>query len=256
MVAPDPETHIANLVPSFVRIDYQGRVIRLDTFSKTIAPGSRLGWFTCNPKFRERLLMHGQISTQGPAGLSQALIAQLLLTWKYEGYTRWLQGLSREYSNRRDVFVDALYDAFDIRTTRSHKGMWEGCEAYDAYPKLRSGEKCVSRSRPFFSFVAPTGGMFVWAKFNFPSRPSTHTQTESTETLEVQLWNKLAEGGLLVAPGWFFAAEHRQGNSSDSDTQGHFRMSFSTIESEDMKKAARILADVSRSFMEEIEGGL
>lgn len=43
------EAFFKKLPPSYLRFDYQGRVIRLDSFSKTIAPGSRLGWFTANP---------------------------------------------------------------------------------------------------------------------------------------------------------------------------------------------------------------
>lgn len=53
------------------RVDTQGRVIRLDTFSKTIAPGVRLGWFTCNPMFAERLERQGEVSTQAPCGVGQ-----------------------------------------------------------------------------------------------------------------------------------------------------------------------------------------
>jgi len=73
--------------------DYQGRVIRLDTFSKvtgricvltfgwlertfyqTIAPGSRLGFFTCNGVFAERLERQGETSTQAPCGFGQVSI--------------------------------------------------------------------------------------------------------------------------------------------------------------------------------------
>lgn len=75
-----------------LRVDTQGRVIRLDTFSKTIAPGSRLGWFTCNPMFAERLERQGETSTQSPCGVGQSLITKLLLNWKYEGFIRWLRG--------------------------------------------------------------------------------------------------------------------------------------------------------------------
>ena len=46
---------IDSLVPSFLSFDIEGRVIRLDTFSKTIAPGCRLGWITAQPAFIERL---------------------------------------------------------------------------------------------------------------------------------------------------------------------------------------------------------
>lgn len=43
-----------SLVPSYLSIDVDGRVIRLDTFSKSIAPGCRLGWLTAQPAFIER----------------------------------------------------------------------------------------------------------------------------------------------------------------------------------------------------------
>lgn len=43
-----------SLVPSFLSIDTDGRVVRLDTFSKTIAPGCRLGWITAQPDLVER----------------------------------------------------------------------------------------------------------------------------------------------------------------------------------------------------------
>ena len=44
-----------SLAPSFLRIDVDGRVIRLDTFSKTVAPGCRLGFITAQPDLIERL---------------------------------------------------------------------------------------------------------------------------------------------------------------------------------------------------------
>lgn len=44
-----------SLVPSYMSLDTDGRVIRLDTFSKTMAPGCRLGWVTAQPAFIERL---------------------------------------------------------------------------------------------------------------------------------------------------------------------------------------------------------
>lgn len=67
----DAEAYVASLAPSYLKFDYQGRVIRLDSFSKTIAPGSRLGWFTCNEVFAERLERQGETSTQAPCGFGQ-----------------------------------------------------------------------------------------------------------------------------------------------------------------------------------------
>jgi len=43
-----------SLAPSYINIDLDGRVVRLDTFSKTIAPGCRLGWITAQPAVIEK----------------------------------------------------------------------------------------------------------------------------------------------------------------------------------------------------------
>jgi hypothetical protein len=48
---PPPSNHdefIKSLVPSFLSIDVDGRVCRLESFSKVIAPGSRVGWIVAS----------------------------------------------------------------------------------------------------------------------------------------------------------------------------------------------------------------
>lgn len=133
---------------------------------QTIAPGVRLGWFTCNRTFAERLLRVGETATQAPCGLSQALVTQLLLTWKPDGYIRWLRGLGQQYTDRRDYFIDLLHAKFHIRTSISERDFWKGYAVYDAYPKTgHLGEKFGAFGQvKHFSFVAPTGGMFVWVR--------------------------------------------------------------------------------------------
>ena len=68
-----------SLVPSSINIDREGRVIRLDTFSKTVAPGCRLGWITAQPALIERLLRITETSTQQPSGFVQSIIADPLV---------------------------------------------------------------------------------------------------------------------------------------------------------------------------------
>jgi aromatic amino acid aminotransferase I len=80
-------------------------VIRLETFSKTIAPGSRLGFVVSNARFSERLLRGAEVSTQQPSGLSQVLIAEALKSWGSDGWVRWLRGLRGEYRTRRGTFT-------------------------------------------------------------------------------------------------------------------------------------------------------
>lgn len=45
-----------SLQPSFLSVDTDGRVVRLDTFSKTIAPGCRLGWVTAAPAIIDKYI--------------------------------------------------------------------------------------------------------------------------------------------------------------------------------------------------------
>lgn len=52
---------------------------------------------------------------------------------------------------------------------------------------------------------------------------------EDEESLETQLWTKLAEAGVLVAPGWIFSADVLTGSEPDAG-EGHFRISFSNAE--------------------------
>ena len=61
-------------------------------------------------------------------------------------------------------------------------------------------------------------------KFYFDSHPEFGKK--SAETLEMQLWEEFAKGGVLLAPGWYFSAD--QENIPDGKYEGHYRISFST----------------------------
>ncbi|KAL5507793.1 hypothetical protein ACEPAH_5411 [Sanghuangporus vaninii] len=246
--------YIASLAPSFLKFDYQGRVIRLDSFSKTIAPGSRLGWFTCNERFAERLERQGETSTQAPCGFGQSIITQLLTKqWGFEGYIRWLKGLRSEYSRRRDFFLDELLSLFDVRSVYMAQGTWAGCTVFVARPRPHSGRainNAISEKqdfpfgdKPLFSFVAPTSGMFVWIKIHFENLPS-FSAPEDKATMEVRLWEKIADAGVLIGPGWIFAATE----DVPQEAEGHFRIAFSHAEHDTMKKALKVFHDQLLDF--------
>ncbi|KAI0638513.1 PLP-dependent transferase [Trametes polyzona] len=239
---------VQSLSPSYLKIDYQGRVIRLDTFSKTIAPGSRLGFFTCNPRFAERLERAGETSTQSPCGFGQSLIAQLLTSWKYDGYVRWLQGLAAQYQARRDYLIDALADEFHLRMSLGTTGAWQGCVVYTASAKPRGlsalSEKFSLGEQPYFTLAPPTAGMFLWLKVHFENVRGYQAGDE--ESLETKLWTKLAESGVLIVPGHYFAAEE----DTVVPAEGHYRLSFSFASDEELKKAVTILGKVVRDFFQ------
>ena len=64
---------LQSLVPSYLSLDTDGRVMRLDSFSKVLAPGSRIGWVTASEQLIAKYQKHADCSTQGPSGMSQLL---------------------------------------------------------------------------------------------------------------------------------------------------------------------------------------
>lgn len=99
----------AALVPSMLSLDTDGRVLRLDSFSKVIAPGTRCGWITGAAVFIERILRHNEVGLQFPSGISMAVLHGMLTeAWGQEMYLNWLVNLRAEYTVRRDVMLDAM----------------------------------------------------------------------------------------------------------------------------------------------------
>lgn len=189
---------IASLSPSFLRYDHQGRVIRLESFSKTLAPGLRLGYFIANPLFTERLLRASEVETQDPSGLSQAIVLALLKSWTHDGFVRWMQHIRIQYQQRRDWMVAAFRQHFDLVPAAEFPEL----KTQGVVAVMETQDK--SQKVPVFSFVPPTGGMFIWSKFYLMSNPAFNrlrTQGNSLDpeqTLAQQLWEQFAQE--LVSP--------------------------------------------------------
>lgn len=112
--APAPRSvddSLSSLIPSLVSMDVDGRVMRLDSFSKVLVPGSRMGWVVASEQIIERYQRHAEVASQGPAGFSQAILHKLLdETWGHEGYIRWLMNLRLEYTKKRNALLAACED--------------------------------------------------------------------------------------------------------------------------------------------------
>ncbi|KAH9009850.1 pyridoxal phosphate-dependent transferase [Lactarius deliciosus] len=240
---------IDSLEPSFLRVDTQGRVIRMDTFSKTIAPGVRLGWFTCSPLFAERLERIGETSAQNPCGLGQALVVALLTQWTFDGYIRWLRGLRTQYQHRRDFLLDCLAEEFELfpEPTITTSG---GPALLCAYPRGGgSGGLLREKARPLLSFVPPSSGMFVWVKLHFGDVPDKRDESDgSVLTPDRQFWEKLAEAGVLVGPGWIFAPALGAPLTEAERQTGHVRVSFTPSDMETTRRGIKIFAQTLREF--------
>ncbi len=197
-----------SLVPSYLSVDTEGRVIRLDTFSKTIAPGCRLGWITAQPALVERILRITETSTQQPSGFVQSMVAELIMGpqtshdggrggskngegWKVDGWVRWLEGLRGCYERRMQTMCGILEEGKHLVKSGRRQSM--------------STDWGVVDKVLMFDFVWPLGGMFVWVKINLFTHP-LYKKIEHVK-LSHALWVHMTTEPhrVLVAPGLIFS---------------------------------------------------
>ncbi|KAL8722801.1 MAG: hypothetical protein Q9225_000750 [Loekoesia sp. 1 TL-2023] len=235
-----------SLVPSYLAVDTDGRVVRLDTFSKTVAPGCRLGWIATQPALCERLLRINECSTQQPSGFVQSMIAEMImgphnpngrgggkddLGWKTDGWVRWLEGLRGNYERRMQTMCKIFDEGKQLVKTGRRQSM--------------SQEWSVVDTVPMFDFVWPLGGMFVWVKLNFDTHPLW--KKTSHDKLSRGLWIHLTTPKylVLVAPGSLFAAteEIRQEKSSS-----YFRICFAAVDEADVAGMSHRFVEGCKSF--------
>jgi DNA-binding transcriptional MocR family regulator len=86
-------------------LDTQSVVIHLNTFSKALAPGLRVGWLSAAPPIVEQLSLLKQRSDPHPPTLNQLIVADMIVDGTFD---RHLAALRTEHRGRRDAMIGAL----------------------------------------------------------------------------------------------------------------------------------------------------
>ena len=131
---------LRGLPDSLLSLDTDGRVIRLDSLSKFVAPGARIGWISAHPDFCAKYQLLQEITSQFPSSISQSIFLGLMKKWGEGGLDRHLKSVQSHYKQQRDILCDAI---------ASHEYLKNHCE-----------------------YVVPDGGMFIWLKLKHISLPS------------------------------------------------------------------------------------
>ncbi|KAF1840037.1 aromatic amino acid aminotransferase 1 [Cucurbitaria berberidis CBS 394.84] len=207
---PPPSTHsdfLKSLVPSYLSMDTDGRVMRLDSFSKVISPGSRIGWITASQQIVERYSKHADMSTQNPSGMSQLILYKLLDEhWGHAGYLDWLIYIRLEYTKRRDTILSA----------------------------------CAKHlPREVMSWKPPMAGMFHWMQIDFRQHPDY--PQKNIETIEEEIFMRVIDHGALVMRGsWFYADAEQAHNTL------FFRATYAAAPAEKIDEGIRRLGEAVR----------
>ena len=128
--------------PSLHSLDTQSVVIHLNTFSKVLAPGLRLGWLSAAPPIIEQLALLKQRSDPHMPNLNQLIIADMLADGTFDNH---LVELRTEHRRRRDAMMGAL-------------------ERHGAVGKLQ--------------WAVPDGGLYLWCRLSGRQKAS-HVQIQA-----------------------------------------------------------------------------
>jgi len=110
--------------PHAMRSVEEDGVVYLGTFSKTLAPGFRVGWALAPHAIREKLILANEAAVLSPSSFTQHVINEYLSSADWKGQIDTFRGVYRE---RRDAMLTALDDYL-----------------------------------PDLSWTNPTGGFYVW----------------------------------------------------------------------------------------------
>ncbi|WP_129338404.1 PLP-dependent aminotransferase family protein [Cellulomonas endophytica] len=114
-----------DVLPALRSMDDEG-VIYLGSFSKTFAPGYRVGWAVAPHAVREKLVLASESAILCPSNASQLAISAYLRTCDWKGQIKVYR---EQYRERRDATVSALAEYL-----------------------------------PEASWTVPTGGFYTWVK--------------------------------------------------------------------------------------------
>jgi DNA-binding transcriptional MocR family regulator len=267
-----------SLTPSFLSLDTDGRVVRLDTFSKTVAPGCRLGWITAQPTLIERFERIAESTTQQPSGFVQGMISELVLGsngsgdakaanqrartafsllrsprdraafagWDTSGWVRWLEGLRGAYERRVGRMCRTLDEGATLLTTAPVSASASDSE----WAPL-----AVTKTT-LYSFRWPRGGMFIWLRVHLESHPLWQARGPSPQipvldgpvlAAALMIWLTTKPFRVLVATGSMFSANDEV---RVEDGWKYHRICFAAEDEANVDLAAERFVEGVRRFWE------
>ncbi|CEL98170.1 unnamed protein product [Vitrella brassicaformis CCMP3155] len=220
IIEDDPYYYLQFLpsrLPSLFCLDKDdGRVVRLDSFSKIVSAGLRLGTATGPRQLIERIELHTQATSLHTSGLSQGLLLALFDHWRRQhdgqperGFQDHVKGVAEHYRTRRNKLVGAA-------------------------------KICLGETNDKVRFSLPLAGMFLWMEVCVPGVDDT------TELIK----SRAVDKKVLLLPGSAFYAT----KTAPPDTQQQkvrksrqVRAAYSTATDQEMVEAMRRFNDILSS---------
>lgn len=125
VVEDDPygELRFSGSAPPSMRRWLDSRAVLLGSFSKTVAPGLRMGWICAPPEITDKLVVAKQASDLHSNYLCQRILYEYLVG---NDIDRHIATITEAYRKRRDTMMAAIRDHFpaEVSTTDPEGGMF------------------------------------------------------------------------------------------------------------------------------------
>jgi DNA-binding transcriptional MocR family regulator len=145
--------------PQAMRSVEEEGVVYLGTFSKTLAPGLRVGWAVAPHAVREKLVLANEAAILSPNSFAQTLVSEYLAAADWRGQIDVFRGIYRE---RRDAMLSALAEHLPTLTWTVPAGgfyVWLNLPAHlDSKAMLPRAVKELVAYTPGTAFFADGGG--------------------------------------------------------------------------------------------------
>jgi 2-aminoadipate transaminase len=161
--------------PRPLRARRRDGVFYVSTFSKTFAPGLRVGWVLAPHAVREKLVMASEANILCPSAFAQGAVTQYLSTMPWREQIKTYREIYRE---RRDALLDALDDMMPPGTTwtRPDGGLFvwatlpDGLDSKAMMPRAVAARVAYVPGTGFFADGTGTGNMRLNFSFSAPER--------------------------------------------------------------------------------------
>ena len=156
--------------------DEDGRVLLCSSFSKTLAPGLRVGWVAPG-RYLERVLHMKYIGTGSTAPQPQLAVADFLANGHYEPHLRRMR---TQYQRGRDQMIDWVMRYFPegTRVSRPQGGFMLWIELAEDFDTLRLNRALLAQNVQIAvgSIFSASGKYRNCLRMNFAAKPSPEVE--------------------------------------------------------------------------------
>jgi 2-aminoadipate transaminase len=161
--------------PRPLRARRRDGVLYVSTFSKTFAPGLRVGWVLAPHAVREKLVMASEAAILCPSAFAQGAVSQYLATMPWREQIKVYREIYRE---RRDALLAALADLMPAGTTWTNPAgglfVWatlpEGLDSKAMMPRAIAARVAYVPGTGFYADGSGGGNMRLNFSFSSPER--------------------------------------------------------------------------------------